>query len=117
MSSILDLTARQTAQAIAKGEVAAADAVEARLARIEAINSKLNAVVWTRFDEARAEAKAVDAKRKSGEALGPLAGVPVTLKDSLDLKGAPSTFGLPSRAQTFASTDEVHVDRLRQSGA
>jgi fatty acid amide hydrolase len=117
MSSILDLTARQTAQVIARGEVTAGDAVEARIARIEAINPKLNAVVWKRFDAARAEAKAVDAKRKSGEALGLLAGVAVTLKDSLDLKGAPSTFGLPSRAQTLASADEVHVDRLRRSGA
>ncbi len=117
MSSILDLTARQTAQAIAKGDVAAADAVEARIARIEAINPKLNAVIWKRFDEARAEAKAVDTKRKSGEPLGPLAGVPVTLKDSIDLKGAPSTFGLPSRAQILATADEVHADRLRRAGA
>ena len=117
MSAILDLTARRTAQAIAAGETSASETVEARIARIEAVNPKLNAVIFKRYDEARAEANAVDAKRKSGVALGPLAGVPVTLKDSIDFKGAPSTFGLPSRANAFAPEDETHAARLREAGA
>ena len=117
MTLPLDLTARQTAQAIAKGELSAAEAVEASIARLEAVNPRINAVVWKRFADARAEAKAVDSKRKAGEALSPLTGVPVTLKDSIDLKGAPSTFGLPSRANALATTDEIHADRLRRAGA
>lgn len=109
--------ANRIAALVRSGEVSALEAVEAHIARIEEVNPKLNAVVVKRYDAARGEAREIDRRRLAGEALPPLAGVPVTIKDSLDLAGLPSTFGLPSRAQARAEADEVHVERLRGAGA
>jgi fatty acid amide hydrolase len=105
------------AQAIAAGAVSAAEVVEAHIARIEAVNPRLNAVVVKRYDAARAEARAVDEARAHGELLGPLAGVPVTIKEALDVAGTPSTYGLVSRANTLANEDDIYVARLREAGA
>jgi fatty acid amide hydrolase len=105
------------AASIARGEVSAVEAVEASIARIEAVNPRLNAVVVTRYDAARAEARAADERRARGEPLGPLHGVPITIKECFDLAGTPSTYGLPSRAQTLAASDDLYVARLRAAGA
>lgn len=113
----VNLSARVLGQAVARGDISAVEAIEAAIARIEAVNAKLNAVVLKRYDEARQEARVLEARRARGEPLGPLAGVPVTVKESLDLAGTPSTFGLPSRAGHRASADDPHVARVRQAGA
>lgn len=111
------LSASELARRIANGEVSAIDAVETHIERIERVNGKLNAVVVKRYDAARAEARAVDERRARGEALPPLAGVPVTVKECLDLKGTPSTFGLKARADIMAMEDDPYVARLRAAGA
>ncbi|HEU5347747.1 MAG TPA: amidase family protein, partial [Ktedonobacterales bacterium] len=66
---------------------------------------------------ARAEARAADERRARGEPLPPLHGVPVTVKEALDLAGTPSTFGIPALAQANAATDALYVARMRQAGA
>ncbi|MFL5308014.1 MAG: amidase [Polyangia bacterium] len=111
------ISATELAGRIRRGEVSAADAVEAHIARIEEVNPRLNAVVVKRYDEARSEAREVDRARAAGEPLGPLAGVPVTIKESLDLAGTPSTFGIEARRSVLAGRDEKHVARLRNAGA
>jgi fatty acid amide hydrolase len=116
-SRLISMSGIELAQAIAVGEITAVEAVEAHITRIEAVNAKLNAVVVKRYDEARADARAADERRARGEPLGPLHGVPVTIKEALDVAGTPSTYGLPSRAKTLASEDDVYVRRLRQAGA
>ncbi len=116
-TQLLAMSGIELARAIASGEVTAVEAVEAHIARIEAVNPKLNAVVVKRYDEARAEARAADERRARGEPLGPLHGVPVTIKDALDVTGTPSTYGLPSRARTLATEDDIYVRRLREAGA
>lgn len=93
------------------------DRIERHIAVIEARNPALNAVIAKRFDQARAEAREAEARRLAGVPLGPLDGVPVTIKDSLDLAGFASTFGLPSRKGAVADADEPHVARLRAAGA
>jgi Asp-tRNA(Asn)/Glu-tRNA(Gln) amidotransferase A subunit family amidase len=120
----IDLTqcsATDLAGLIAGGEVSALEAVESHIERIERVNGKLNAVVVKRYDAAREEARAADRlraeARSSNRPLPALLGVPVTLKECLDLTGTPSTFGLPSRATHRAQADEVHVARLRRAGA
>ncbi len=110
-------SARDLAGRIAAGEISAADAVEAHIARIEEVNPKLNAVVWKRYDAARAEAKSADARRAAKEPLGPLHGVPITIKECLDLEGSPSTFGIVARREHRAAADDPHVARLRAAGA
>jgi len=111
------LSASELARLIAQGAITAREAVDAYIARIEQVNGALNAVVVKRYDEARTEADAIDQRRAQGETLPPLAGVPVTVKECLDLTGTASTFGLPGRVATRAKTDDPYVGRLRAAGA
>src|SRR5690242_9828468 len=116
-AALTSLSAGELAGLIARGEVSAVEAVEAHIERIEQVNAALNAVVVKRYDAARAEAREADERRARGEALGPLHGVPITIKESLDLVDTPSTFGLPSRASVLARQDDLYVARMRQAGA
>ena len=92
-----DMSAREIAAHIAAGELSSAEVVERFIARLEAVNSKLNAVTVRLYDSARKTAANVDAARARGEKLGPLGGVPVTIKECFDLAGTASTFGLTTR--------------------
>lgn len=114
---LCSLSGRALAQKIRRGEVSALDAVEAHIARIEAVNPRLNAVVVKRYDEARAEARELDRRRAAGQPPGPLGGVPITVKESLDVAGTPSTFGMPSQKSILAGSDNEYVARLRAAGA
>src|SRR6516164_2072655 len=111
------LSAHSLAEMIARGELSAAESVEAHIARIEEVNPKLNAVVSTRYAEARKEAQEADRRRRRGELIGPLDGVPIAIKECIDLASTPSTVGIHSRAHHRAAVDDVHVARLRAAGA
>jgi fatty acid amide hydrolase len=102
---------------IARGALSAAAVVEAHIARIEEADRQLNAIVIKRYDDARREAGAADERRAAGAPLGPLHGVPVTIKECIALAGTSATFGLPSRKDAIDSEDERHVKRLRDAGA
>jgi fatty acid amide hydrolase len=102
---------------LAAGRLSAADAVEAHIARIEEVNPLLNAVVWKRYDAARAEAAEADRKRQAGEPLGPLHGLPITVKECLDFEGSPSTSGVVARRDHAATGNERHLAALRKAGA
>lgn len=115
--TLISRSAAELAGMIARGEVSAVEAVEAHIQQIERVNPKLNAVVVKRYDAARSEAQQADARRAKGEPLGPLHGVPITIKECLDLEDTPSTFGLPSRANLLARQDDTYVARIRQAGA
>jgi fatty acid amide hydrolase len=115
--TLTSLSAVELAAMIARGDISSVEAVEAHIERIERVNPGLNAVVVKRYDAARAEAQQADQRRSRGELLGPLHGVPITIKESLDLEGTASTFGLPSRASTRARQDDVYVARVREAGA
>ncbi len=123
MTKPLDLdraSATQLARAIATRELSAEAVVHHHIARIEAVNPTLNAVVATRFDEALAEARAVDravAQRNDGGALPPFAGVPCTIKEAFALTGMPQSSGLVARKNVRASQDGTTVARLRAAGA
>ncbi len=111
------LSASEIAQRIRDRELTAQEVVAAYIQRIEKVNPDLNAVVVPLFQQARAEAIAADAKQARGETLGPLHGVPITIKECFDVKGTPATLGLPHRAQHKATEDSPLVARLRQAGA
>jgi fatty acid amide hydrolase len=114
---LVQLSAIELVALLASGQVSAMQAVEAHIARIEQVNPKLNAVVVKRYDAARAEARQADEKRARGEVLGPLHGLPIAIKESLDLQGTPSTFGLTWRAKILATQNDVYVQRLKDAGA
>lgn len=111
------LSATELAAQIAQGAITSREAIEAHIARIERVNGALNAVVGKRYDEARNEANAVDQRRARGEALPALAGVPITVKECLNLTGTGATFGLPGRTGARATRDDPYVARLRAAGA
>ena len=111
------LSATRLAQAIREREVSATEVAEAHLRRVEAVNSALNAVVYPLAERARAEARKADASLARGASVGPLHGVPFTVKEVLDVAGTPSTFGLEARANSLATEDDVYVARLRSAGA
>lgn len=117
MNPLLTLGARQLADGIARGDLGALEVLDTHIQQLDTVDERLNAVTARRFDAARAEARALDRRRARGEPLPPLAGVPLTIKDSIDLAGTASTFGLPWRRHELATTDDPHVARLRAAGA
>ena len=108
-------TARETAAAIAAGEITARAACDAAIARIETLDGPINAVVVRDFDRARDAADAADARLAAGEH-APLLGVPMTVKESYDVAGLPSTWGFPAHATTRATQDSAVVQRLKAAG-
>ncbi|MBI1877201.1 MAG: amidase [Chloroflexi bacterium] len=114
---LTDLSASALAAKIACGDVSATEVVEAHIARIEQVNPTLNAVVSKRYDAARAEAQEADRRQAKGEPLGPLHGVPITIKDAFDTAGVISTGGTKGRAMYVPEQDATAVARLRAAGA
>ncbi|RWG77793.1 amidase family protein [Mesorhizobium sp.] len=111
------LTARRLAAAIREKKVSAVEAMEAQLARIALVNPLLNAIVTLDEEAARAGAKAADLAVARGDALGPLNGVPVTLKDGHATAGMRTTVGLTAWADYVPSADSTVAARLRKAGA
>jgi len=107
----------EAARLVRDGEASSAELVEAALARIEALDGRLGAFVTVLAGEARAEAAARDAQRRRDEVLGPLHGVPLAVKDLVDVAGAVTGAGSPKLAGNLAVRDAEVVARLRAAGA
>jgi amidase len=117
LSETLFRPATDAARLVRQKEISARELTEALLARIEAVNPAINAVVELRADEAMEEAAAAD-RALGGEArTGPLHGVPMTVKDSFNVAGLHTTWGNPEFAEYVAQTDATLVRRLRDAGA
>ena len=86
------------AKAIRLRKVSSREATEACLKRLDAVNPRLNAVTFQTAQQALREADAADAAVKSGEALGPLHGVPVTTKENIDQEGLPTPNGVDRKS-------------------
>ncbi len=117
MPELTERPATELAALIASGTASSREVVDAHLARAEALQPRLNAVAWWMVDEARAAADEADAARRRGADLGPLHGVPVSIKDQFEVVGTPSTRGLPSRAGHRSTREGPLVTRLRRAGA
>ena len=117
MNELIFKSATAIAKAIRDRAVSAEEVVEAHLRRIDEVNPKLNAVVQTVADRAIAEAREYDSALARGEVKGPLHGVPITIKDSLDTAGVVSTGGTTGRASFVPEEDATVVARLRSAGA
>ncbi len=111
------LSAREIARRIAAGDLSSSETVEHFIARLKAVNGTLNAVAVDLFESAREAAANIDKALARGEKLGPLAGLPVTIKECFDLAGTASTFGLPSRCDVIERRDDPYVAALRAAGA
>jgi amidase len=105
------------ARAIRDGELTARGALEHFLERVDRLNAPLNAIVVDVREQARARADAADAARGSGGPLGPLHGVPMTIKESYQLAGTPTTYGIPEMKGNVTHQDALAVQRLTAAGA
>ncbi len=116
-TDVLHLSASEMARQIAAGAITSREVVEAHIRRIEQVNPLLNAVVVPLFVRARQEADAADDARRRGEPLGPLHGVPITIKECFHVAGTPSTEGVSRFAREIMPADAPLVRRLRRAGA
>lgn len=104
-----------TAAAIRAGTLSVAEAVDAAVTRVERLDAAIDALAVPRFAEAYAEAKALDAAGPRDDQ--PLFGVPMTIKESFDVAGLPTTFGHPQFKDQLAPHDALLVRRLKAAGA
>src|SRR5215467_5228982 len=98
-------------------EVSSREVVQAHLDRVEAVNPHVNAIVRLLPEQALAAADEADRLAADGTWLGPLHGVPVTVKENIDVAGTPTTQGVPALAEAVAPVDAPPVERLRAVGA
>jgi len=109
--------ALELASAIRSGDISPSDAVDAVLSRIEALEPKVNAMTVVMGEHAREAAKAAEQALADGVALGPLHGVPVTIKDLFNIAGVPTESGSHTAAGNVPDVNSVFVDRLIEAGA
>ena len=105
------------AQLIRDRRISAAEALEHFLARVEKYNGSLNAVVWLDADNARRRAREADAALARGDVPGPLHGVPMTIKESFNVAGSPTTWGDPGLQDNVTAVSALAVERLTRAGA
>ena len=117
MDDIVFASVRTIARAVREREVSSEEVVRAHLERIDQVNPVLNAVVHICADRALDEARKADEAVAGGEELGPLHGVPMTIKDSLDTAGVRTTAGTVGRRHDVPTEDATCVARMRQAGA
>jgi len=114
---LIYMSATKLAGMIRSKKVSCGELVEAYIARQLAVNDEMNAVVMNCYARAREEAKMLDAKAAKGEWVGPLHGVPITIKDSLDTEGVITTGATYGRQQYVPKKDATVVARVRKAGA
>ena len=114
--ALLRMTAREMVAGLRKKSFSATDLCEASIARIETLDSNINAVVVRDFERARADARAADLAIGRGE-FKPLTGVPMTVKESFDLRGYPTTWGIEAHREHRAREDALAVQRVKAAGA
>ena len=111
------LPAHQIANLVRQRKVSAVEVTQSSLSRLQAVNPALNAVVESRPEEALARAREVDEAIARGDAVSPLAGVPVTTKVNIDQTGYATTNGLKSQKDLIAKANSPVAESLRQAGA
>src|ERR1700675_3527733 len=117
MQDLWRLSAKDIAALIKSKKVSAKEAASSALARLDAVNSSINAVVDHRPEDVLAQASLIDGRIARGEDPGPLAGVPVTIKVNIDQQGFATTNGLKLQRDLIAATNSPVVDNLRKAGA
>jgi len=110
-------TAIEAAEAVRTKEISATELLTQTLERIDRHDSELNAIVWEHREQSFARAKAADEALTKGTVIGPLHGVPVTIKEAFAYCGSPNSWGLPALAGINSPRTAVAVERLESAGA
>jgi amidase len=116
LTDLLSLDATAQLQALERRQVSAAELLEASAERNRAVAAAINAVTVTDLERARAAARLIDERRANGDPVGPFAGLPMTIKDSLDVDHLPASSGLEALLRRPAQ-DAVAVAKVRAAGA
>ena len=111
------LSATDLATAIRERETSCREVVDAHLLRIDEVNPAVNAVTVVLREQSLAEAEAADRAIEAGAPLGPLHGVPFTVKENIDLVGTATTIGMKALATAYPAVDAPVVERMRAAGA
>ncbi len=109
-------SAKQLASDIRRGKIGALEALDLFLARVDRFNPQLNAIVASDTEAARRRARQADAALRKGKVWGPLHGVPMTVKESYDVAGMPTTWGLSELKDNVPTRHALAVDRLLGAG-
>jgi amidase len=117
MTELAFCSAIELAKMIRDGKVSSSELLDLYLSRIEKYNPQLNAVITLDIERARQQARLADQARFKGEKLGPLHGLPVTIKDALETAGVRTTCGAPRLRDHIPQTDAVAVQRYKKAGA
>jgi amidase len=110
-------SATELAALIRQKKISAEELLDLYVERIERLNRRVNAVIATDIPNARRRAKAADAALATGQVWGPLHGVPMTIKDSFDVAGMPSTWGIPDLKDHRPARNALPVERFLDAGA
>ena len=116
MLDIAFRSAKQLSADVRKKKIGCLELLDLYLARVEKYDGALNAVVVRDFERARTRARAADRALARRQVWGPLHGVPMTIKESYDVAGLPTTWGVPANAKNVATKNAVAVDRLLGAG-
>jgi amidase len=117
MQDLSLLSAHELARRLRRREISAVELLQHHLSRVDRLNPALKAVVVTQPEVALARARAADEALAQGEVWGPLHGLPITVKESFNVAGLPTTYGYSAYKDNTASTDAVLVQRLQARGA
>ncbi|MBI4183319.1 MAG: amidase [Proteobacteria bacterium] len=117
MTAIHYQPAVELAAMLRRREIGCLELLDHFLARVERHNRALNAVIWMDAEGARRRAREADAALLRGDVWGPLHGLPMTVKESFDLAGAPTHWGLAAYKDNVAAADSAVVERLKGAGA
>ena len=116
-SAILTLPMHELINKINNQEISSQELLKLQLEHISKHNPSINSVVTIQEERARNKAIEADNALQKGESLGPLHGVPITLKDAFEVEGIPSTGGSPKWKDNIPTSNAVVADRLQQAGA
>lgn len=117
MSNPAFYSATKLAALIRKREISSEELLACYLSRVEKYNPRLNAIIATDIPTARKRAREADAALARNELWGPLHGVPITIKDSFDVAGMPSTWGVPELKANYPARHALAVERFLDAGA
>jgi Asp-tRNA(Asn)/Glu-tRNA(Gln) amidotransferase A subunit family amidase len=116
-TGIRELSALQLAAEVVRGRLSASEIVADYIRRVEEVNPRINALVVPLLEEAARVARTRDAERSRGKPLGPLHGVPISVKESFHVKGTDATAGVRALMGRPSKRDSLLVQRLRLAGA
>ncbi len=117
MADIAFCSATELARRIRRREISSLELTDHYISRIERLDNEINAVVVRDFERAREAARAADAALARGQLPGPLHGVPMTIKDSFNVAGLPTTWGVPEMKDNIADSDAVVTASFKRAGA